>query len=99
MACSRLPLKIRKDLLLGVYLQSQVLPHATTHNRDGSEEITSGLARYAAAFHTSSTALRDCPRTWVSRKRETCVKPQPVSSNCNQKAQQKTLQTNNGESS
>src|SRR5690606_20803558 len=35
--------------------------------------------RQYAGRHTSSTALRDCPRTWVSRKRETCVKPRTVS--------------------
>ena len=40
-----------------------------------SEEIPSGFPRYGSGLHTSSTALRDCPRTWVSRKRETCVKP------------------------
>src|SRR5690606_1566536 len=43
-----------------------------------SEEIPSGFPRYGSGRHTSSTALRDCPRTWVSRKRETCVKPRAV---------------------
>src|SRR5690606_6138433 len=43
-----------------------------------SEEIPSGFPRYGSGLHTSSTALRDCPRTWVSRKRETCVKPRAV---------------------
>src|SRR5690606_23600209 len=46
-----------------------------------SEEIPSGFPRYGSGLHTSSTALRDCPRTWVSRKRETCVKPRAVVSN------------------
>src|SRR5690606_21979537 len=46
-----------------------------------SEEIPSGFPRYGSGLHTSSTALRDCPRTWVSRKRETCVKPRAVSCN------------------
>src|SRR5690606_41805520 len=46
-----------------------------------SEEIPSGFPRYGSGLHTSSTALRDCPRTWVSRKRETCVKPRAVSNN------------------
>src|SRR5690606_31824620 len=44
-----------------------------------SEEIPSGSPRYGSGLHTSSTALRDCPRTWVSRKREPCVKPRAVS--------------------
>src|SRR5690606_37526330 len=44
-----------------------------------SEEIPSGFPRYGSGLHTSSTALRDYPRTWVSRKRETCVKPRAVS--------------------
>src|SRR5690606_36392347 len=43
-----------------------------------SEEIPSGFPRYGSGLHTSSTALRGCPRTWVSRKRETCVKPRAV---------------------
>src|SRR5690606_34766520 len=46
-----------------------------------SEEIPSGFPRYGSGLHTSSTALRDCPRTWVSRKRETCVKPRAVRHN------------------
>src|SRR5690606_31723463 len=46
-----------------------------------SEEIPSGFPRYGSGLHTSSTALRDCPRTWVSRKRETCVKPRAVGHN------------------
>src|SRR5690606_23053920 len=46
--------------------------------RKRSEEIPSGFPRYGSGLHTSSTALRDCPRTWVSRKRETCVKPRAV---------------------
>src|SRR5690554_5646392 len=48
-----------------------------------SEEIPSGFPRYGSGLHTSSTALRDCPRTWVSRKRETCVKPRAVIRNNN----------------
>src|SRR5690606_29237844 len=46
--------------------------------RKRSEEIPSGFPRYGSGLHTSSTALRDCPRTWVSRKRETCMKPRAV---------------------
>src|SRR5690606_26258373 len=46
--------------------------------RNRSEEIPSGFPRYGSGLHTSSTALRDCPGTWVSRKRETCVKPRAV---------------------
>src|SRR5690606_23418945 len=49
--------------------------------RKRSEEIPSGFPRYGSGLHTSSTALRDCPRTWVSRKRETCVKPRAVAHN------------------
>ncbi len=50
-----------------------------------SEETPSGFPRYGSGLHTSSTALRDCPRTWVSRKRETCVKPRAVTGKCNRR--------------
>src|SRR5690606_1466449 len=47
--------------------------------------------RIAAKRHTSSTALRDCPRTWVSRKRETCVKPRAVGNNLKQNKNEKNF--------
>jgi hypothetical protein len=42
-ACSRLLLKILADFQFGVYLQSFVLNHATTHSRDRSKQFYKNL--------------------------------------------------------
>src|SRR5690606_16158643 len=76
--------KLEPFLHLIKYLTNRkqsVLKSATALILGRSEEIPSGFPRYGSGLHTSSTALRDCPRTWVSRKRETCVKPRAVMGN------------------